>query len=289
MSTLRNTKNRIKSVQTTAKVTNAMKSIAAMRLKKFAIKAGFAQKYATGLWGSLNRVLRTIPTSSTSELLRGNLDGKILLIIVSPSRGFCGGLHRTSVTETIKYFDLQGTDISDASKVDIITINRPAKRMISKTGGKILASFDGPYKEIDTYAVLPISELVNELWKGGEYQSVFLSYATSNSAFKAAVRVESILPLINTIQQTKQNSESPVNIDTETDPLITEALALVLQSEIHLGLLSTQTAEEGARMMAMSQATDNAKELEKKLNLVYFRQRQAKITQEIAELVGGNL
>jgi F-type H+-transporting ATPase subunit gamma len=284
MSSIRNTKNRIKSVQTTAKITKAMKAIAAMRLKRYSAKATHVENYTKTLQNSLNDVLQTVP--STSPILTGNPNGKTLVVVVGPSRGFCGGLHRTCVSETMKYFTSKDIDITDQSQAEIITINRPANRVISKTGGKVVASFDGPYKQIDTYKVLPISELISQLWMTGNYKSIYLSFAKANSALKANIIVDQFLPFA---EDESNHSKTPVNIDTDSDHLIAEIVPQLIHAEVYLGLLLTQTAEEGARMLAMNQATDNAKELEKKLQIVYFRQRQAKITQEIAEIVGGSL
>jgi F-type H+-transporting ATPase subunit gamma len=285
MSSIRNTKNRIKSVQTTAKVTKAMKAIAAMRLKKYQAKVKQISTHTNSLINSMQEVLSTIPDSSKPAILKGNPDGKILLILVGPSRGFCGGLHRTCLSETNKFFEKIGVNIANQSQVEIITINRPAKRLISKTGGKVVASFDGPYKDIDAYTVLPISELALGLWNKGEYSSIYLSRAISNSALKATIEVNKILPF----GDIPGPDSTPVNVDTDIDSLILQLLPLLMQGVVHLGLLQTQTSEEGARMVAMNQATDNAKELERKLQIIFFRQRQAKITQEIAEIVGGSL
>ncbi len=285
MSSIRNTKNRIKSVQTTAKVTKAMKSIAAMRLRRYTQKTLQLEKYFHQLYNSLASALSSLPTDSLPSVIKGNPEGKILLVLIAPSRGFCGGLHRTAVGDCVKQLHAQGIDIANADQIELVLVNRPAKRAISRTGGQVLASFDGPYKDIDTYTALPISELVRSLWLSGKYKSLMISYAKSNAAFRSTINLEQILPL----QAKDIESNTPANIDGSISNLVQEILPLLLQAEIHYSLLSTQAAEEGARMVAMNQATDNAKELEKKLNLVYFRQRQAKITQEIAEIVGGSL
>ena len=285
MSSIRNTKNRIKSVQTTAKVTKAMKSIAAMRLRRYAVKTAQVQLYSDNLFSSVSSVVDSLPQATLPSILQGNSDGKILLVIIAPSRGFCGGLHRTAVSDCIKQLATQGIQVTDPNQVEMILVNKPAKRTISRNGGQVLASFDGPYKDVDTYTALPISELVFNLWSKNNYKAIYVSSAKSNSAFQAKVIVEQILPF----QHLEVSNHTPVNVDSNTDSLILEMLPMVIQAKIHLGLLNTQTAEEGARMIAMNQATDNAKELEKALNIVYFRQRQAKITQEIAEIVGGSL
>jgi F-type H+-transporting ATPase subunit gamma len=285
MSSIRNTKNRIKSVQTTAKVTKAMKSIAAMRLRRYTQKIAQLDLYVHQLYNSLAGVIGTIPDSSLPEVLKGNPEGKILLVIIAPSRGFCGGLHRTAIGDCVKALQLQGIDIADPEQIELVLVNRPAKRAISRTGGQVLASFQGPFKDIDTYTVLPISELVRRMWLTGNYSKLMISFVQSKS-LKATTKLETILPLQT---QDLPKNANPVNVEGELDQLVSEILPLLLQAELHYSLLSTQSAEEGARMVAMNQATDNAKELEKKLNLIYFRQRQAKITQEIAEIVGGNL
>jgi F-type H+-transporting ATPase subunit gamma len=106
MSTIRQTKNRIKSVQTTAKITKAMQAVAAMRLRRYSKKCDVATKYSENLKSSLDSALVSIPNIENYPILNGNPDGKILVVVVAPSRGFCGGLHRTCVSETFKFLEL---------------------------------------------------------------------------------------------------------------------------------------------------------------------------------------
>ena len=284
MPSLKQTKTRIKSVQTTAKITKAMQAIAAMRLKKFEKKAKAVAEYSNNLQKALNTAISSL--NSPIPALLGNPSGKILVVLVAPTRGFCGGLHRTCVTETAKFFASQDLDIIDNSQFEFVVINKPGHRVLSKIGCKIKASFFGPYKDISTYSLLPISELVYRLWLSGEYSQVFVSYARASSALKPFVIIDKILPFAPDLSLQELN---PVNTDTGLESVIDEGLPLLTHAAIHNGVLATQSAEEGARMVAMAQATDNAKSLTKKLQLVYFRQRQAKITQEISEIIGGSL
>jgi F-type H+-transporting ATPase subunit gamma len=286
MSTIRQTKNRIKSVQTTAKITKAMQAVAAMRLRRYSKKCEVATKYSQNLKNSLNSALVSLPSQDNYPALKGNPNGKILVVLVAPSRGFCGGLHRTCVSETFKFLESHNIDGLDSTKVDFMTVNRPGFRVISKLGCSIKANFAGPYKDIDPYIILPISELMFRLWLGGEYSQVFLTYAKTSSSLKPNVFVDHILPF--QVDDSSFHIETPINDDTNFDGILDEAIPQYLQGLINFAILSTQTAEEGARMVAMNQATDNAKELTKKLQLVYFRQRQAKITQEISEIIGGS-
>jgi F-type H+-transporting ATPase subunit gamma len=285
MSTIRQTKNRIKSVQTTAKITKAMQAVAAMRLRRYSRKCDIATKYSENLKSSLNSALVSIPNIENYPILNGNPNGKTLVVVVAPSRGFCGGLHRTCVSETFKFLEANGIDGQDNSKVEFVTVNRPGFRVISKLGCAVKANFQGPYKDIDPYIILPISELLVRLWQKGEYSKVYLTYAKTSSSLKPNVFVEQILPFV---VDDSQVGSTPINEDTDFDGILAEAIPQYLQGLVNFAILSTQTAEEGARMVAMNQATDNAKELTKKLKLVFFRQRQAKITQEISEIIGGS-
>jgi F-type H+-transporting ATPase subunit gamma len=285
MSTIRQTKNRIKSVQTTAKITKAMQAVAAMRLRRYSRKCDVATKYSENLKSSLDSALVSITNIENYPILNGNPDGKILVVVVAPSRGFCGGLHRTCVSETFKFLEANGINGLDNSKVEFVTVNRPGFRVISKLGCAVKANFGGPYKEIDPYIILPISELLVRLWQKGEYSKVYLTYAKTSSSLKPNVFVEQVLPFT---VDTNNVSPTPINEDTNFEGILAEAIPQYLQGLINFAILSTQTAEEGARMVAMNQATDNAKELTKKLKLVFFRQRQAKITQEISEIIGGS-
>ncbi len=284
MSQIKQTKNRITSAQTTAKITKAMQTIASMRLRKFQKQANVVNKYFNSLIESLGSTL----SGNNNPILVGNPNGKTLVIIAGASRGFCGGLHRTIVLDGYKQLKEKGVDLNDSSNVELITINRTTNRMASKLGANIKANFDGPYKNIDIFSVLPIAELVNRLWQKGGYKAVYIVFAKNLSTTKPSIIVDKILPF-NIEQHTNVENLTIVNYDTPQSEIIPEALTLISQTVIHQGILSTQSAEESARIVAMSQATDNAKTLEDKLKVVYFRLRQSKITQEISEIIGGSL
>jgi F-type H+-transporting ATPase subunit gamma len=286
MSQIKQTKNRIGSAQTTAKITKAMQTIASMRLRKFQKQASVVSKYFDGLMDSLGSTLN----HNNNPILIGNPEGKSLVIIAGTSRGFCGGLHRTIVTDGYKQLLETGIDLSNTEKVELITISRPTNRMATKLGANIKANFDAGFKVVDTYSVLPIAELVNQLWLTGNYKDIHIVFAKNKSALKPSVILQKILPFGLTDSKVNDSKINEViNYETNQDELILESLSLVFQAIIHQSVLSTQTAEESARIVAMNQATDNAKTLENKLKIVYFRQRQSKITQEISEIIGGSL
>ncbi|GAB4148188.1 MAG: F0F1 ATP synthase subunit gamma [Patescibacteria group bacterium] len=297
MPSIKQIQRRIKSVQTTAKITAAMQAVAAMRLRKYSRKAEMINAYGQNLRTALYELFTLGHSLNNLELAKTRRHGKTIMVIVAPSRGFCGGLHRTVITHAYNYLKDIGLDPTNPEEVEIITVHRPAYRLVTKLGGKILAYFNGPFKNLDPYQILPISELLYRIWsnKNASVKQILVSYAQPQSNLKAKLVVDQVLPLSKFIEdETKQEikvqeNSAPTTIEIDPNKFIEDFLPQWLEMSIHLAILDTMAAEEGARMMAMNQASDNAKRLGEKLRLVYFRQRQAKITQEISEIVGGSM
>ena len=294
MPSIRQLSQRIKSVKTTAKITGAMQSVAAMRLRKYTRQSQLVDSYGSALKTVLSRIVSNSMDSDEDPLLLTRNIGKTLVVIVAPSRGFCGGLHRSVVLNAYQKVRELNIDPADSDNVEFITLHKPAYRLMTKLGGRILAFFNGPFKDLNPYKVLPVSELIYRLWADPDsrFKEVYISYAEPTSSLKANLHFKSILPLdqfeISKVSGKEISSESTF-LETDVKKILTEFLPQWLEMNVHLALVQTMAAEEGARMIAMSQASDNAGRLADKLKLVYYRQRQAKITQEISEIVGGSL
>ncbi len=318
MPSLRQLTTRIRSVQTTSKLTKAMQAVAAMRLRKYSQKVVSIQSYARNLQQSLVEITKGLKdTYESVPALRPRTSGQTLMIIVAPSRGFCGGLHRQVVVESYKYLAAKGLDTMNPAEVTFITINKPAQRIVSKLGGQLVAFFNGPFKNFTPYDLLPISELVRQMWLSGKVKEVIIGYAKARAIGQNEIKFKTIMPVdftkpesflefgvvISSVDESKPSNvqksinseeiepslEGPTEIEISIEDLVAELLPQWLEMNVHLALSETQTAEEGARMVAMSQATDNAKALSDKLKLAFAKQRQAKITQEISEIIGGSL
>lgn len=293
MPSIRQLQTRIKSVQTTAKITGAMQAVAAMRLKKYTQQSNAAHRYGEGLRNVLRKIVSSLSDFDNSPLLKTRTEGKVLMVIVAPSRGFCGGLHRSVVLNAYQNLKEKGVDPADPNQVEFITIHKPAYRLMTKVGGKILAFFNGPFKELNPYKILPVSELIFRLWaeEQSRFKEVYIAFAEPTSSLKADLHTQKILPLTHDDlgEENLDTLSEHTFLENDMDKFLYEFLPQWLEMNVHQALVETMAAEEGARMMAMNQASDNAKRLTDKLKLVYFRQRQAKITQEISEIVGGSL
>ena len=289
MPSLRQLNLRIKSVQTTTKLTKAMQAVAAMRLRKLTKQAAITNAYKSTLQSIYDSLsVSASLKQSTSPYFALNLKASILFVVISPTRGFCGGLHRTVVTQTYQKIKQLDLDSLMSDQVKFVTVGRPAQKMVAKLGGNIVASFNKNYKEISAYTLLPIAELVNQVWIQENIKEVIIVYAESSASLHSTIVFNSILPFVVN-DNSAIREKNIMNLPNDVNPLIDNFAPQWIQMQIHNAVVQTRTSEEGARMVAMNQATDNAKRLSDKLKLSYFRLRQAKITQEISEIVGGSL
>ena len=283
MPSLRQTKSRMKSVQTTAKLTKAMQSVAAMRLRKFQKQLVALNKYTQVLTQNLNGILSTdqinLETFNTKDA-----QNKTLVILISPARGFCGGLHRKVIAETYQnLIENEKIDPTNPEQVDLVAINKPSKKGIARLGGQILAFYAGPFKELNAYKIMSVSELVKQLWLKGNYNKILVAFAKPTASLMGKVSLKQILPFVDF-----EKLETPTSSEIVLENFVAEFLEQWLEMEIHSAILQTQIAEEGARTVAMSGANTNANKLGQKLKLSYAKQRQAKITQEVSEIIGGS-
>jgi len=282
MATLQQLKGRIKSIKSTSQLTKAMQTVAAIRYKKNSAKSKYAHKH-------LNQM------KQLEQTLQGHLPQhdvfqsrpkatKTLLLIVGPTRGFCGGLHRSIPFAAYKSLKEDGIDPQDSNQVEIITINKPALKNVSRQGGTIYAAFLEITKDFDEYDILALSELILKKYKEDKtIRTVKATFLTLDGK----VTTETIFPL-----STKNNAEFDENqrpehdyrFDSSVEDIGEELIHQYLQSFLNLAVIQTQTSEEKARMIAMNQATENAKKMNQALQLSFFRMRQAKITQEMNEI-----
>lgn len=286
MPSLKQLKTRIQSIKSTAQLTKAMQAVAAMRFKKNMAKVSSAKEFSEDLNKFKEQILTYL--NPKSPFVTGNPDGRVLSLIVSPTRGFCGGLHRSLSIASHKFLKGLNIDPVDPKQATFITINKPGVKQISRLGGSVLASFNELPKNPDQYDILSVSELIYSAFsQNADFKEVYLTFA---SLPKGEIVTTKILPL-NQEKSNFDEKEDPNDlgrvIDSPLDSLAKEFIHQYLQATINSALLQTYACEEKARMVAMHQATDNAQKINQSLQLSYFRQRQAKITQEMNEIAGG--
>ena len=238
------------------------------------------------------------PYSSTLtkliQNLSGSLDGdftnpytmirkenNILIVSISSNRGLCGAFNSNIIKKTRHLIE----ETYSSQKVSLFTIGKKGSEILSKTG-KVKSSYDSIFDELTYNNVGLIAQEIMNKYEEKEYDKVILVYNRFKNAATQIVEVESYLPIIS-----KSKEEMETNTDYIFEPnkseIINELLPKSLKMQLFKALRDSFASEHGARMTAMHKATDNATELRDQLKLTYNKARQAAITNEILEIVGG--
>lgn len=294
MPSLRDYRDRIKSVKSTRKITSAMKMVAASKLRKAQDQAEASQPYATAMAEMLTRVAKNVVVSdASSPLLVGTgSDQKHLLVVVTADRGLCGGfngnlvkLARTKINELIN----AGKDVS------IVCVGRKGRDLLRGAhGSKIKQSFLSVFAtaRVDFADANQVTEFVLEQFEAGEFDVCTLIYNEFVSVLTQKPTAQQIIPFalpeVDDEAETKEDApSSPYDFEPEEEKILDALLPRNLGVQMFRALLDSAAGEQAARMTAMDNATRNAGEVIKDLTMQYNRARQAYITKELIEIISG--
>jgi len=280
MANLKEIRNRITSISSTMKITSAMKLVSAAKLKKAQDAITAMRPYATKLTELLQNLSATLDADAGGVYAEQREVSKVLLVVISSNRGLCGGFNTSIIkkTERVIAEKFQGKDIT------LYTIGKKANDLLSKKYNVLKNNVD-VFNELTFDNTTVIAEELMELYAKGSYDTIEIVYNVFKNAATQIATLEQYLPI------------SPVEVEGEvssdyifepTKEEIVEALIpKSLKTQLYKAIRDSFAAEHGARMTAMHKATDNAKELRDDLKLTYNKARQAAITGEILEIVGG--
>ena len=280
MANLKELRNRITSIGSTMKITSAMKMVSAAKLKKAQDAIVQMRPYSSKLTEILQKASSTLDSSENvyGEVKEGN---KTRLVVVTSNRGLCGGFNSSVVKKAKAYMNSNDEDISIAS------IGKKAGEAF-KYDTRLADSNTELWDEINFANASDYAESLMKGYLAGDFDKVVIIYNSFRNAAVQIPTVEQFLPLALAVDSKE------VNVDTTEylyEPSMTEILddliPISLKTQLYASLLDANASEHGSRMTAMHKATDNAQELQGDLKLVYNKARQAAITNEILEIVGG--
>ena len=288
MPSLKDLRNRIDSVKSTKKITQAMKMVAASKLKKAQNLAEKSRNYSAGIEDIVRKILLSEenldhPLTGTSE----KEINKSLVIVVSSDRGLCGGLN----TNLIKKTKLLVKDLESQNKnVTIVCIGKKGYDALSLYYEN---NFNYNFKFINITDIdyTSLQSLGNDIIKNfskGNFNECYVLYNFFKSVISQEVKIERILPYKKSNYEIKENEN---DIYFEFEPDVEQVLSKILPKnfvvQVYKTILESRASEQGARMTAMDNATRNAGEMIDNLSLKYNRQRQAMITKELIEIISG--
>lgn len=287
---------KISSTKKTMKITSAMKLVAAAKVNKMQKRLLTARPYAakiSELVTSLRNALEPEDLQTNPLLVSKPQVQNILLVVISSDRGLCGGYNANIIKATNKRIrELK----AESKNIKLLTVGRKAKNAFSKAvyteqGIDIQKSFINLSSIPTNQEAALIADYAKQMFLNGEVDKVEIIFTSFISLVNNIVKTETFLPCDISMadsSETNTTKEEPyVLFEPSSQSLVDTLVPLYIQSLVYQALIEATTSELAARMTAMSNATNNAKEFIKRLVLKYNKARQASITQEISEIVGG--
>ncbi|MCL0107583.1 ATP synthase F1 subunit gamma [Peptococcaceae bacterium] len=281
MASARDIRRRIKSVKKTQQITKAMKMVAAAKLRRAQEAAIAARPYAVKLTEVLGRVASAAGDVS-HPLLEVRDEKKVAYIVITADRGLCGGFN----SNTIRYAVRELKNIDNPS---IIAVGRKARDYFKRLDNVQMAvSYVGLGEYVHFGQAQEIAKFVIEKYTEGEFDSVYLVFSEFINTLTQRPTKQKLLPVEPPEQkQEKERVSATYTFEPSAEIVLSELLPKYIEVSLYRAILESKAGEQGARMTAMDSATNNAKEMIDKLTLSFNRARQAAITKELAEIVGG--
>ena len=282
MANLKEIRNRITSIKSTMQITSAMKMVSAAKLKKAQDAITAMRPYSSKLTELLQNLSVTLDSDASGAYSTQREVSKVLLVVITSNRGLCGGFNSSITKKVIATIQEKYSNAS----VDLFTIGKKGTDVLSKTQ-TVIATRNEIFDDLTFDNVAVVAEELMEMYTDGTYDKIEVVYNQFKNAATQIPQVEQFLP----IKPIEDGDANAVNSDYIFDPSKEEiVLALIpksLKTQLYKALRDSFASEHGARMTAMHKATDNATDLRDDLLLTYNKARQAAITNEILEIVGG--
>ncbi len=280
MANLKEIRNRITSVSSTMQITSAMKMVSAAKLKKAQDAITAMRPYAEKLTELLQNLSATLEGEVGGAYTTQREVKKVLLVAITSNRGLCGAFN-SNVIKEIK----NRTDFYAGKQVDVFAIGKKGNDALSKTH-KVHGHHNAIFDHLTFENVAGIADNLTEKFLSGEYDKIELIYNQFKNAATQIVQTEQFLPLAP-IKSDASVSAGDYIFEPSKEEIVLTLIPKSLKTQLYKGIRDSFASEHGARMTAMHKATDNATELRNQLKLTYNKARQAAITNEILEIVGG--
>ena len=282
MPNLKEIKSRITSVKSTIQITSAMKMVSAAKLKKAQDAIIQLRPYSNKLTEIMSSVSSASEDSSQNKYSEVREVSKILLVPITSNRGLCGGFNANIIKKTIEI----EKELNSKSELTILSIGKKSSEFFKKNKYNVHSTHDDVFQDVNYEDVSKIAELILNDFANEKFDKVILVYNQFKNAATQIVMQEDFLPLNKTQSENRQEAVDYI-YEPGKEEILNELIPKSLKTQLFKAILDSNASEHGARMTAMHKATDNATELKNELTLSYNKARQAAITGEILEIVGG--
>lgn len=293
MANLRDIKGRISGIRSTSKITQAMKLVAAARLRRAQDSIIAARPYARELRSLMSHLLARVDQASLPAWFERKELGGVLLLVVTADRGLCGSFNTNIIKAATNRIHGEYADLYAQGKVKLICVGKRGFQHFAKRDYDVIGKHLGVVNDADLTVAKTIVAEILEGYQSGVYDRVEVVYNEFKSIIQQNLRVEPFLPVPADAEPVIEAAGHQYHefVDYITEPSEQALMDYLIPKHLNFFLLrvllESNAAEQGARMTAMDAATSNAKDLIHSLQLIYNSARQASITKEILEIVGG--
>lgn len=287
MANLKEVRTRIQSVKSTQQITKAMKMVAASKLRKAQDAILQMRPYVKKLNGIFENVSASLDADHQSRFSIEREVNKVLIIVVTSDRGLCGAFNTNSIKGALALINEKYSGQYSAGNLWIIPIGKKGFDFFRKRDYQVIDRFAGLFTDLSFDNVQEVAQFAMDGFLSGEYDSVEIVYNEFKNVATQILKQEKFLPIPKIESDESTKASFDFIYEPSLERILIEMIPRMLKVQFYKAVLESNASEHGARMTAMDQATDNAGELLNELKLVYNRSRQAAITTEILEIVGG--
>lgn len=297
MAGLKEVRIRIASVKSTQQITNAMKMVAASKLRKAQTAIIKLRPYAAKLREILQNLSASIDSSDENIYSQERRTEKVLLVVVASNRGLCGAFNSNIIKTAVNLANERYPEQFAAGNVHFLTIGRKATEFFRKRKYNVIESHDELFDRLTFANAAPLAESLMKRFAAKEYDRIELVYNQFKNAAVQRITVEQYLPIAPPSNDTPAAAAAGAHtapaaaadyiFEPEKETIVRELIPKTLRIQLFKAVLDSFASEQGARMTAMQKATENAKDLIRDLNITYNKVRQNSITNAILEIVSG--
>ena len=286
MSNQKEIRARISSTISTQQITKAMKLVSATKLRKASDAIVRMRPYALKLQGIMSNLQESTDDDRLAVYFNQRELKKVCLVVISSDRGLCGAFNANVAKRTRHLLENDYKHLVNTGNLEILCIGKKAGETLKRLGYTVNSEHQNLLIDLNADKAFHFTQSLIERFKMGELDKIEVVYNQFKNAATQILSNEAVLPIVGKATDTK-NVNSDYLFEPSKIAILEELIPRTLKTQVYRAMLDSLASEHGARMVAMDKATDNAGELLKSLKLAYNQARQAAITREISEIVGG--
>lgn len=288
MPNLKEVRLRIESVKSTQQITSAMKMVAASKLRRAQQAIIALRPYAVKMTGILQNLQQNLGEQAENPFITPKPVKKVLIVVLASNRGLCGAFNSNVIKAVKNLVETNFASYYEQGNLGILSAGKHATDFFIRRGYPVVERHDELFEKMSFAKIAPLAGRLMDFYAKGEYDQIVMVYNQFKNAAVQLLVTEQLLPLpVPEAASTASNTHADYIFEPGKKEILDEIIPKALTLQVYKAFIDSFASEQGARMTAMHQATDNAGELIKQLKLSYNKARQSAITNEIIEIVGG--